>query len=239
MQPRAANRIGTLREQPLHASVKRWYARAGDQVEVPVDEFVIDLVRGRLLIEVQTRSFSAMKAKVASLLARGHRLRIVHPIAIDRWIVQVDAEGTVLSRRRSPRHGRVSDIASELVSFPGLLAHPRFEVEVLMTSEEEYRRHVPGRNWRRGGWSVVERRLLEVVDRVTLARVDDLARLLPGGLPERFTSADLAQCMARPRRVAQQLAYCLRTIGVIDAVGKRSHAVEYRVVRALPPPSSA
>ena len=57
--------IGTLRERPLHASLKRWYAEPGDRTEVAVDGYVIDLVRGDLLIEVQTRGLSSARHKVA------------------------------------------------------------------------------------------------------------------------------------------------------------------------------
>ena len=225
----AAPHIGTLTEKPLHASLKRWYARAGDGVEAPVDGFVIDLVREDLLIEVQTRGFSSMKQKVATLLDHGHRLRIVHPIPIDKWIVKVDVDGTILSRRRSPRHGSPIDVFAELVSFPDLMAHPHLEVEVLLTIEEEYRRHTPGRSWRRKGWTVVERRLIEVVDTLLLRNTDELAGLLPDDLAETFTTADLAEKLGRPRRTAQQMAYCLRRVGAIVAVGKRGNAVVYRI----------
>ena len=221
--------IGTLREKPLHASLKQWYARPGDGVEVPVDGFVIDLVREDLLIEVQTSGFSSMKRKATALLGLGHRLRIVHPIPVDKWIVKVDADGTVLSRRRSPRHGSPIDVFAELVSFPDLLAHPHLEVEVLLTVEEEYRRHAPDRSWRRKGWTVVERRLVEVVDTLLLRHTEDLSGLLPEDLPETFTTADLAEKLRRPRRAAQQMAYCLRKVGVIVAVGKHGNAVVYRV----------
>jgi hypothetical protein len=219
--------IGTLRERPLHASLKRWYARPGDREEVPVDGFVVDLVRGDLLIEIQTRGFAGMKPKVTSLLAAGHRLRVVHPIAVDRWIVNVDANGARLGRRRSPRHGTLSDLATELVTFPDLLSHPGFEIEVLLTTEEELRSNVPGTCWRRRGWSVLERRLIDVLDRVTLARPRDVACLLPAGLPDRFTTADLAARLGRPRFEAQRLAYCLRAAGVIEATGKRGGSIEY------------
>jgi hypothetical protein len=224
----AAPRIGLLRERHLHASLKRWYAEAGDREEVPVDGFVIDLVRGDLLIEVQTRGFAGMKPKVKALIGRGHRLRVVHPIAVDRWIVQVDADGTVLTRRRSPRHGALADIASELITFPELLANPRFEIDVLLTSEEEYRAFVPGRCWRRRGWTVLERRLVEGIDQVVLSGAEDMARLLPKDLLQPFTTEDLAVRLRRPRRVAQHLAYCLSKVGAIEAVGKRGHSIEYR-----------
>ena len=225
----AVPHIGTLREKPLHASLKRWYAQPGDGIEVPVDGFVIDLVREDLLIEVQTRGFSSMKQKATTLLDHGHRLRIVHPIPIDKWIVKVDADGAVLSRRRSPRHGNPIDVFAELVSFPDLLAHPHLEVEVLLTKEEEYRRHTPGRSWRRKGWTVVERRLIAVVDTLLLRHTEELAGLLPDDLPEPFTTADLAEKLGRPRRTAQQMAYCLRSVGAIVAVGKHGNAVVYRV----------
>ncbi len=225
--PDATPHIGTLREKPLHAALKRWYAGPGDRVELPVDGFVIDLVRDDLLIEIQTRGFSAMKSKITALLGAGHRVRIVHPIPADKWIVKIDAAGDELSRRRSPRHGTVTDVFAELVSFPHLLSHDRLEIEVVLTDEEERRQHTPGVSWRRKGWSVVERRLVDVFDTVRLADVADLIDLLPGDLPEPFTTADLARGLGRPRRTAQQMAYCLRKTGAITATGKRGNAVEY------------
>ncbi len=226
----AAPSIGMLRERHLHASLKRWYAAPGDQVELVVDGYVVDLVRGELLIEIQTRGFAGMRAKVLALLAAGHRIRVVHPIAVDRWIVQVDDDGGLLGRRRSPRHGDLVDLAAELVTFPELLDDPGFEIEVLLTREEEVRRHDPKRCWRRHGWTVVERRLIEVLDRVTLARPGDLTCWLPDTLSEPFTTAELAVALHRPRRTAQQLTYCLRRLGLIEAIGMQDRSAAYRLV---------
>lgn len=221
--------IGTLREKPLHASLKRWYAVPGDRVEIPVETFVIDLVRDDLLIEIQTRGFSSMTRKVRSLLDLGHRVRIVHPIAVEKWIVKIDDGGTVMGRRRSPKRGVVTDVFSELVSFPDLLAHPDLEVEVLLTREEEQRRHTPDKAWRRRGWVVVERRLLEVVESHRIGHPEDLVGLIPANLPDQFTTADLAGGLGQTRRSGQQMAYCLAKAGVIAQVGKRGNAVLYRV----------
>jgi hypothetical protein len=225
----ATPHIGTLREKPLHASLKRWYALPGDRIEVPVDGFVIDLVRDDVLIEVQTRGFSSMKRKATALLELGHRVRIVHSIPVDKWIVKIDVDGSVMSRRRSPKHGQPTDIFAELVSFPEFLAHPLLEVDLLLTIEEEYWRNTPGRGWRRRGWEVVERRLVDVVDSLPINNREDLTGLLPIGLPETFTTADLAEKLFRPRRAAQQMAYCLRKAGIFVVVGKRGNNVEYRV----------
>lgn len=78
--------IGLLNEKPLHAALKKWYAQPGDRFEVAVDGFVIDLVRDDLLLEIQTRNFAAMKSKLQRLTS-AHRVRVIYPIAHEKWIV--------------------------------------------------------------------------------------------------------------------------------------------------------
>jgi hypothetical protein len=221
------SQVGTLREKPLHAALKRWCARPGDRFEVAVDGFVVDVVRDDLLIEVQTRGFSSMKRKLTTLLTAGYRIRIVHPISLDTTIIKVDDAGQVLGRRRSPRHGHPTDLFSELVSFPSLIEHPGLEIELVMVRDEELRTHDPSKAWRRRGWVIDERRLIEVVDSMLIGGIEDLCDLLPTSLPPTFTTADLAAALGRPRRIAQQMAYCLRDAGGIRQVGKRGNAMEY------------
>ncbi|MCA9709251.1 MAG: hypothetical protein KDK70_25630 [Myxococcales bacterium] len=218
--------VGTLGEKPLHAALKRWYAREGDRVEEPVDGFVIDLVRDGLLIEIQTRGFSALKRKLAALL-ESHAVRLVHPIAVERWIVKLDAAGRTASRRRSPKRGAVVDLFGELVSIPELIAHPDLTLEVLLIREDEVRRFEGTKAWRRKGWVVQERRLVEVVDRLVVDSPQVLASLLPRDVPQEFTTADLARALGRDRRLAQQMAYCLRRVGVIREVARDGNALVY------------
>lgn len=219
--------MGTLREKPLHAALKRWYAEGGDLVEQPLDGFVIDLVRGDVLIEIQTRGFSSMKRKLEALIPR-HTVRVVYPVPVEKYIVKVDEDGVVASRRRSPKRGAAVDVFAELVSFPELIAEGSLTVEVLLITEEELRRHDPTRAWRRKGWVVEERRLLEVRDRLVLDCPQRLAALLPHDLPGEFTTADVATALGRRRRLAQQMTYCLRHVGAIDMIGKTGNAVVYR-----------
>jgi hypothetical protein len=149
---------------------------------------------------------------------------------MDRWIAKVADDGAVLSRRRSPRHASLPDVFDELVAIADLLQHPRLELDLLVTKEEELRRHSPGQAWRRRGWIVVERRLLEVVDSFELRDLKGLAALLPDRLPEFFTTADLAHRLGRSRRLAQRMAFCLRKAGVVEPAGKRGNAIVYRVL---------
>ena len=214
--------VGTLGEKPLHAALKRWYAEDDDHVEHPVDGFVIDLVRDGVLIEIQTRGFASLKRKVATLLG-GHAVHLVYPIAVEKWIVRVGESGDVVSRRRSPKRGAAVDVFAELVSFPEFIAHDGFTLELLFIREEELRRFDANKAWRRRGWVVEARRLLEVVGRLVIESPEGLAALLPSEVPSEFTSADVAGVLRRPRRLAQQMTYCLRRTGVIHSVGRSDH----------------
>lgn len=218
--------ISTLNEKALHAALKAWYAQPGDQVEAPVDGYIIDLVRGGELVEIQVAGCSRLGRKLAAL-ADQHPVRLVVPIAEQKWIVRADGDGRPLSRRRSPKRGAYEHIFQELVSFPRLLAHPHFQLEVLLIHEEEVRERSATRAWRRKGWVTRERRLIQVVGRKMLESPQDAAALLPGALPAAFTTADLAQALGQPRWLAQKMAYCLREMGMLLATGKRGNAVVY------------
>ncbi len=227
MGERSGNGIGRLNEKPLHAGLKAWYARPGDRIEAPVDGYVVDIVRGDLLIEIQTRNVSQIRRKLSALAER-HPVRLVVPVAAEKWIVRLAEDGvTVIGRRRSPKRGRVGQIFDELVSVAKLLPRPSFSVEVLMVREEEVRYPDPTVNWRRRGWAVRERRLIEVVESHVFATMDDLTALLPPGLAESFTAPMLAKAMGQPLRLAGRMIYCLRQVDAVTVAGRRGRSVLY------------
>lgn len=220
--------IGLLNEKALHASLKAWYAEPGDRFEVPVDGFVIDIVRGTQLLEIQTGSLASIKSKLFALLTT-HPVRLVHPIAGEKWIVKLPREeGGKPTRRRSPKRGQLTDLFREMVSFPQLLADPNFSLEVLVTREDEVRRYDGARGWRRKGWVIEERRLLEVVERRLYEAPADWRSFVPGDLPT-FTVRDLAERLAIGRSLAQRMAYCLRKAGVTELIGRQGRAHLYQI----------
>jgi len=221
--------IGTLNEGALHAQLKNWYQRPGDRIERVVDGFVVDLVRGDLLVEIQTGGFAPLRRKL-ELLTGQHRVRLVAPVPLSRTIIRLSEEGELLSARRSPRRGRIEDIFNRLVSIPSLLGCPRFELEVLLTHQDELRVYRQGKAFRRHGWVVTGRRLVSVERCVRIACPDDAAHLLPPSLPELFDTAQLAEAAAIERRLAQQMTYCLRALGVLHQTGKRGNAIVHRRV---------
>jgi len=215
--------IGTLNEKPLHAALKEWYAEPGDRFEVPMEGYVIDLVRGDLLIEIQTGGFSPLKTKLRTLI-ESHPVRLVHPIALEKWILKPTGKEGESTRRKSPRRGRIEDLFMEMVHLPRFLRSAPFTLDVLLVREEELRYYDDKRGWRRKGWLVEERRLLEVVESVQFATRTDWMKLLPAEL-DTFTTKDLSETMGIKRMLAQRMAYCYREAGLIEQVGKdgRSH----------------
>ena len=216
--------IGTLRETELHAELKRYYAGPIDQLEAAVDGYVVDVLRGSGIVEIQTHNFTALKPKLPRLLA-AHPVTLVHPVAAAKWIVRLDARRRFVSRRKSPRRGQLEDLFLELVSCPELMMNPNLTLEVILIHEEEHRLPVR-RRWR--DWRVCNRRLLAVIDRVTFAAPADFRRFIPRDLPQPFTSGELAAALDRPLMLAQKITYCLRRMGVIEPLGRRGHAVLYQ-----------
>ena len=224
--------IGLLNEKSLHASLKEWYAQPGDQFEVAVDGFVIDIVRDDLLLEIQTGNFASIKSKLVDLV-RAHRIRLIYPIAQEKWIVKLEKDDSVgFTHRKSPKRGRVEDLFWEMVSFPQMLANPNFSLEVLMIREEEVRRYEGKRRWRRRGWVIEERRLVDVEDRILFEEPADWRALVPEKLGGSFTTRELAEALGISRRLAQKMAYCLRKAGVVRLIGRQGRANLFGVADA-------
>lgn len=224
-----ANDIGILNEGPVHQALKELYSDQGSAQEVAIGNYVADVVASdQVLYEIQTSGFSGLRRKLETLLEE-HRVVLVHPIAARRYIVKASGDlDTPASRRRSPKRGGLVNLLDALVSIPDLLNHPGFELEIVLIHEEEIRVPSKTRSWRRKGWRVARRSLLEVVEAHRFAQIADLWTLAPGELPEVFTTSELAEVMDQPRGMAQKLAYCLREAGAIEMVGKRGNALEYR-----------
>mgnify|MGYP001236431345 CR=1 FL=1 len=227
-RPRKASpKIGTLNEKPLHEALKKWYARPKDKFEVPVDGSVVDIVRGKQLIEIQTKNFAAIRRKLEKLLVN-HKVRLVYPIAQEKWILKQPPDtGGKATRRRSPKRGAYQDVINELIRIPHLLAHPNFSLDLLLIGEEEVRRYDGFRGWRRGFWVTDERRLINVLEHRIFISPSDLAAFLPADIPTPFTTADLAKAVSKTKNFAQKMVYCLKLAGCISPVGKSGNSILY------------
>ena len=91
-----------MNEHSLHLDIKKAYSLPGDQFEVKLDNYVVDILRGQLVIEVQTKNFSAIKGKLETLAVK-HKVRLVYPLTEKKWITYLTKENSVISKRKSQR----------------------------------------------------------------------------------------------------------------------------------------
>ena len=172
------NGIGTQNERSLHAAIKQWYAQPDDRLEVKVKGAIIDILRGSLAIEIQTRSFYSIRTKLSRLLDK-YPVLLVYPVARLKWITRLDSDReTILSKRKSPKTGTVYDLFPELLTMPKFINHPGFSIEVLIIEEEEVR-CVDGKgSWRRKGVSILDRRLLTVYEVFRFNDKEDFSKII-------------------------------------------------------------
>jgi hypothetical protein len=170
-----------------------------------------------------------LKHKLAALTEK-HPVRLVYPIAREKWILKLqDEKETAAVRRRSPKRGRPEHLFLELVRFPQLMIHPNFSLEILLTKEEEVQVNDGKGAWRRKGWSIADRRLVEVLDRVILEKPEDFQTFIPPSLPQPFTARELGRSCGIPGYIAGKMLYCLREMGAAAVVGRRKRAYLYSI----------
>ena len=218
--------IGQLNEGPLHAALKTRYA-SGGALEVPIDGFVADAVCDGVIYEIQTGSFSGLQRKMLSLL-RNQPVVLVHPIAEHSTMIKMPKEqGGTVSRRKVPKCGQIRDILAQLVYIPGLINQDNFAVEVVLTKEEQIREWDPSKRRRLGGWRIMERRLIEVIDAQRFRGGFDLLSLLSEPLPSPFSTQDLTIRLGGSKDHAQKMAYVLRHSEMTKVVDKQGNLLLY------------
>lgn len=212
--------IGRLNETTLHRELKEYYTTQDSLTEIEVDGFVIDVVRPDELIEIQCGSFSQIKKKLKALLP-SHRIRLVHPIAVQTVISLYNADGTTqISKRCSPQKKNLAFVARELIYLREFIPHPSLSIEVVFIRQEETRKDDKLGSWRRRGISISDRCILELIGVHKLCELEDYLDLLPPGLPQPFGNRELATHLAGSnsrgrQRLAGQITYLLKGVGVL------------------------
>ncbi len=222
-----SNQIGTLKEKSLHAELKNWLKLPGDKIESPVEGYIIDIVRGDLLIEIQTQNFSAIRKKLENLL-NSHKVRLIYPIVQNKWIIGLDRNGDQITKRRlSPKHDSYVNIFKELVRIPHIMLNSNLTIEALIVNVEETRLNDGKGSWKRKGWSIIDRRLVNLIDQKIFHGSMDYLTLIPKSLEFPFTNYELSKALQKSIRLARMMTYCLRKSDILKVIGKRGKAFLY------------
>jgi hypothetical protein len=218
-----------VNESDLHSALKKLYTETEEEHELSINGFIVDIVRDGSIIEIQTGGFSKLNKKLSALLP-DYKVKLVYPIAYEKTIIVYDhKKENALYKRRSPKKGQLLDIMDELVYIPKHILHPNLCLEVLLTKEEEIRAADGRGSWRRKGISIIDRRLIDIMERIELSNRADFLKLLPAQLPSLFTNKSLSIIMGQPLNKVQKLTYCFKNMGILQVVGKRGKAYEFEL----------
>lgn len=236
--PEDAPHIGTLREKRLHAAVKRYLCPDETCHERPVGDLlredgakprrmVADILTDGHILEVQTGGFFPLREKIGWYLTHTPcRVTVVHPIPAVKYLSWIDpADGTVLSRHKSPKRGKVRDVAKELYWISDYIGDPRFAVRLLLLELEEYRMADGWSKDRKRGSNRYERFPTALLGDVTLwSPADYAAWFLPPALsaPDAegacplFTAAAYAKATGIRGKATYSTVHLLEKLNLIE-----------------------
>ena len=241
--PADAPHIGTLREKRLHAAVKLYLCPDETCHERPVGDLlredgakprrmVADILTDGHIMEVQTGGFFPLREKIGWYLTHTPcRVTVVHPIPAVKYLSWIDpADGSILSRHKSPKRGRVKDVAKELYWVSDFIGDPRFAVRILLLELEEYRLADGWSKDRKRGSNRYERFPTALLGDVTLwTPADYAAYFLPSalsapdaeGTPSVFTAAAYAKATGVRGKATYSTIHLLERLGLIRECEER------------------
>ena len=251
--PADAPHIGTLREKRLHAAVKLYLCPDETCHERPVGDLlredgakprrmVADILTDGHIMEVQTGGFFPLREKIGWYLTHTPcRVTVVHPIPAVKYLSWIDpADGSILSRHKSPKRGRVKDVAKELYWVSDFIGDPRFAVRILLLELEEYRLADGWSKDKKRGSNRYERFPTALLGDVTLwTPADYAAYFLPSalsapdaeGTPPVFTAAAYAKATGVRGKATYSTIHLLEKLGVVRECEERvERAAAWRAV---------
>ncbi len=227
---RERNGIGTLGEKSLHLILKSYYEPLTALHEQKLGRYVADILNEDGVIEIQTRSLSAMRKKLEAFLEVTH-VTVVHPVVHNKWVTWLDGTtGETTKPRKSPKTGTVYDAFWELGGISDLLLHPNLTICLVMLDMEEVRFLDGWGNGGKRGSSRCDRFPKALLSETFLSGQDAYRALLPDSLPAFFTRRELAAAahVRMERRGIDSLIRVFKATGVLCEDGTRGREKLFR-----------
>ena len=242
--------INTYNESDLHRTLKNLYAlEHNGRTEVRVENWICDIVtQSGDVIEIQTANISKLTEKTRDLLAAGKKMTIVHPLVALKTIETYASDGTLLSRRKSPKSQTIYAMLRSLTGIHPLLLEKDFTLEVLFVAVTEQRRKTAApvqlaNKSRRflKDWVPQGKKLTSIIRKERYQTKADYASLIPPALGDTFTAPDLQkaifsapplQNLSKANRTAaanqaRLLLWLFTRMGLVEACGTQGRAKWY------------
>lgn len=218
--------IGTLSEKTIHAVLKHFYAPDEAMHEIPIGNYVADIYTGQEIIEIQTRSFNAMRPKLSFFLQE-YPVTVVYPIPYRKWISWIDEEtGECSPKRKSPLTGSPYMAFPELYKLKMFLKNANLHFRFVLLDMDEYRLLNGWSSDRKKGSCRFDRIPTALAEEIIIERREDYMQFVPLQL-ERFTSAQFAKAAHIRRPLAQTTLNILYELDIVTRIGKQGKSYLY------------
>lgn len=220
--------IGTLSEKTVHAVLKYFYAPDEAMHEIPIGNYIADIYTGREIIEIQTRSFHAMRSKLSCFL-QNYPVTVVYPIPHCKWISWIDeTTGECSPKRKSPLTGNAYFAFPELYKLKMFLKNENLRFRFVLLDLDEYRLLNGWSRDKKKGSCRFDRIPIRIVDEIMIERREDYMQFVPLSL-DRFTSMQFAKAAHIRKSLAQTTLNILFELGIVKRIGKQGNSYLYEI----------
>ena len=206
--------FSTLNESQLHKTLKTLYSELYEgQTEVEKNGYVYDIItKNGNVIEIQTKNLSKLLPKIQDTIKENHKIKIVHPIIINRQIKTYDKNRQLVSNRKSPKRGHILDLFSEITGIYSILLNPKFSLEIVEISmiEERVKTETPvqtqnkKRRFKRD-WIKTGKRLDQIINTRRFNKKEDYLSLLPPLETNEFCAKDLRIALEKDKNIPSRI----------------------------------
>lgn len=228
--------VGTQNEKLIHAALKNYYVPYCDEQEIKIGKFFADAVGEDGIFEIQTQGLHRLRDKLQVFLEYS-RVTVVHPVIREYKTLFINSDTGEIVKETSPRRMKtLLKVFKELYSIRGFLSNKNLRV-ILCGIKTEKRVYFTGdalpdmsRKYVRRK-CVIENIPIELLDETILEYPRDYDIFLPreklSEFTEGFTKKQL--CKAADESALSLRTEVLRTVGLIEKIGKSGNEFVYRL----------
>lgn len=215
----------------IHKSVKLYIEPDSEKHEVDLGHAVVDILNDDGAFEVQTGSPLPLIDKIKRLL-KDYKVTLVLPYRVATRHLWLDTEsGEIIEPKRKTEGKKgIISVSERLYAVRELIGMAGFSVRVIGIFASETRRLDGYGKEKKIRATLIERAPLSLFSDELFVKPSDYRRLLPPGLPEKFTARELLKLAKSRSRYDRLLIKLLLHLGVIASLGKQGRAELYTVV---------
>lgn len=223
--------VGTQNEKLIHATLKNYYAPYSDEQEIRIGSYFADAVSENGIFEIQTGGLYRLKEKLRAFLDYS-RVTVVHPIISEYKTVFINSDTGETVKETSTRKIKSKlKIFEELYSIREFLTHKNLTVVLCFLKAEKrvyFKDALPDmRNKYERKKCTIQKIPIEIISEEILGEAHDYVRFIPIGISGEFTKKQLSA--AAKESGSSLRTEVLRTVGLIEKVGKHKNEFLYRL----------